>query len=84
MLALGFLLERALAGESAATSPREALKTFCVLVIDDSRVDQSRLVQDPNIKQSGFWLYDRAVDVHSMPVLSAADVTASHYNLQTG
>ena len=75
LFAVGFLLERALSGDFTKQTPQEALAQFRVIVIDDSRVNRNRLVQDPNIKQAGFWLYDGVVDITAMPVVTAEDVT---------
>jgi hypothetical protein len=75
MLALGFLLERALAGEWTHVSPPEALRRFVVFVIDDSRVDRKHLVRDDNVQMNGFWRYHGVIDVTAMPVVSADDVT---------
>ena len=83
MLALGFLLERALADNFFHMTPKKAVEQFAVFAIDDSRVNVSRLQPDPNILQEGFWLYNGIVDVSAMPVLSADDVTRSHYNLES-
>jgi hypothetical protein len=74
MMAVGFLLERAVEGEWAHLSPKEALSLFVVFVIDDSRVDSARLRTDPNIMLDGFWLYGGVIDVTAMPVISAEDV----------
>jgi hypothetical protein len=79
MFALGFLLERALAGDFVHQSPKVALAQFRVIVIDDSRVDRTHLTKDPNISQAGFWLYDRIVDVTAMPVVTAEDVTRASF-----
>lgn len=79
MLALGFLLERALAGDFSTISPKQALSDFCVFVIDDSRIDKAKLSQDPNINQAGFWLYSGVVDVTAMPIITAESVTGTHF-----
>lgn len=84
MLALGFLLERALAGDFKDISTRDAVSQFSVFVIDDSRVDRRRLVPDPNIQQAGFWLYNGVVDVTAMPVIGADEVTSAHFKLTGG
>lgn len=81
MLALGFLLELAMAGRFQQIKPAEALAQFCVIVIDDSRINTSLLSPDPNILQTGFWLYAGVVDITALPVISAEDVTNAHFKL---
>ncbi len=80
MLALGFLIERALAGDFSTTSPMEALNSFCVFVIDEGRVEQRLLSPDPNLHRDGFWLYGGVIDVTAMPILSAEMVTSAHFD----
>jgi len=81
MFALGFLLERAMSGAFKNITPPEALAQFCVIVVDGSRVDRRKLARDPNVGQEGFWLYDGVVDITAMPIVSAEDVTNTHFKL---
>jgi hypothetical protein len=74
VLALGFMLEKALEEPCLHESPRACVDTFMVVVIDGARIDEGRLRVDPNIKKEGFWIFDGVVDVSSMPVLDAAQV----------
>jgi hypothetical protein len=74
VLALGFLLERAMAGAFRNHSPQDYVAAFAVIVIDASRVDPGRLRADENIGQEGFWIYSGVIDVTSMPVIGADEV----------
>ena len=74
MLAIGFMLEKALEEPYRHESPKACVDTFMVVVIDGARIDEGRLRVDPNIKKEGFWIFDGVVDVSSMPVLDAAQV----------
>ena len=74
VLALGFLLERAMAGALHDLSPKDCVAAFAVIVIDASRVDPRRLRADQNIGQEGFWIYSGVIDVASMPVIGADEV----------
>jgi hypothetical protein len=71
LFALGFLIEKYIEGGFGRGSPAEMLKLFVVIVVDDARIDRTRLRQDPNIAMAGFWIYDGVVDVNAMPVVSA-------------
>ena len=74
MLALGFLLEKALAGPFLCKTPKDCVAAFVVIVIDEARIDERRLSVDPNIKKEGFWIFNGIVDVASMPVIDAEQV----------
>lgn len=74
MLALGFLLERALCGPFLCKTPKDYVAAFVVIVIDGARIDERRLRVDPNIKEVGFWIFNGIVDVASMPAIDADQV----------
>lgn len=74
-IALGFLVEAFMEKADADCNPSEMVKQMAVIVVDDSRVERSRLRSDPNIdRHVGTWLYDGIIDVRGMPVLSVDDV----------
>jgi len=74
-LALGFLVEAFMEKADPNSNPSEMIKRMAVIVVDDSRVDRSRLRADPNVdRQVGTWLYDGIIDVRGMPVLSVDDI----------
>jgi len=75
-VAVSILLEAyAENGDRMDMSPREALESMCVLVIDDSRVDPRLVSADPNVERDGVTaLYRGVVDVSALPVLSVEDL----------
>jgi hypothetical protein len=56
-------------------SPHKVMQSFCVIVIDSSRVDEKRLRTDPDVVTS--WVYDGVVDVTSMPILSVEEALST-------
>ena len=74
MLALGFLIEKALGGPFLCNTPKDCVAAFVVIVIDGARIDERRLSVDPNIEKEGFWIFNGIVDVASMPVIDADQV----------
>ena len=74
MLALGFLIEKALGGPFLCNTPKDCVAAFVVIVIDGARINERRLSVDPNIKKEGFWIFNGIVDVASMPVIDADQV----------
>ncbi len=80
LLAVGFLLERALAEPPSEGSPSDFLGSIVVIVVDPSRLDGGTLRLDDNIRREGFWLYaGPPIDVTFMPILSVDQ--ASGYGL---
>lgn len=71
-LCVYFLLEHYAEFGDPDSKPGERLNDFCVIVIDDARVDRSRLHPDPNVPESvkGVWLYSGVIDIAAMPVLT--------------
>lgn len=58
------------AGDNLPVRPCDHLRTFCVIVIDDSRIDMKLLAPDPQIKGfEGTLIYRGLIDITSMPVL---------------
>lgn len=53
--------------------PKDELADMCIIVIDDSRVDASKLGPDPDIERPDVWLYKGIIDVTNMPVISAEE-----------
>lgn len=55
--------------------PAERLKDFCVIVVDDARINRANLRPDPNVPDvQGMWLYDGVIDITSLPILSVNDI----------
>lgn len=50
--------------------PKNELEDMCIIVIDDGRVDASKLDADPMIDRKDVWLYRGMIDVSNMPVIS--------------
>jgi hypothetical protein len=71
-IALSMLLEAYLEnGEDSGLTPPEALAAMCVIVIDDSRLQKTRIDVDPNVeRQDVTALYRGIIDVTGMPVIS--------------
>lgn len=74
VIAFGFLLEAVLTGsEPPKDPPHKALEKMKVIVIDDSRVDPSLLIDDPHVNcQDLTKLYKGIIDITGMPILGHA------------
>jgi hypothetical protein len=75
-IALGFLIEAYVdEGENKQLSPPDALQEMCLLVIDDSRIDQRLVEVDPNIERRDLTvLYKGVIDISALPVLAVDDI----------
>lgn len=69
VVCVGMLVDHLLTTGSDGTNPSEVLKSFRVIVIDDSRVNPSKLNQDPNVDVEGCYLYRGVIDITGMPIL---------------
>ena len=54
--------------------PSEHLKEIVLIVVDDARIDASKLGPDPMIDREDVRLYSGVIDVTGMPVLSVEDI----------
>lgn len=62
-------------GDDWGMSPPEALEAMCVIVVDDSRIDQRMVDADPNVERRDLTiLYRGVIDISALPVLSVDDV----------
>ena len=76
-ICVAVLLGQFLATADEAASPRDEVAGFVVIVIDDARIDQRRLVRDPQVTAwQGAWLYHGVIDVANAVVLDVDQVYA--------
>ena len=70
-IAFYFMLELYHDGKIKDLTPREALEAFRVIVVDDSRLDHSKLRVDdnPGAGHHGCFIYDGEIDIHAMPII---------------
>ncbi len=62
-------------GDDWGMSPPEALEAMCVIVVDDSRIDQRMVDIDPNVGRRDLTiLYRGVIDIAALPILSVDDV----------
>ena len=62
-------------GDDWGMTPPEALAAMCVIVVDDSRIDQRMVDVDPNVERRDMTiLYRGVIDIAALPVLSVGDV----------
>lgn len=54
--------------------PRDYFERMVIIIIDDARVDRSRLTPDPLLTEQGGWLYKGVIDVASMPAIPFLDI----------
>lgn len=75
-IAVGMMIEAyVLNGDAWAKSPAEALEGMCVIVVDDSRIDQRMIDVDPNVDRRDITiLYRGVIDVAALAIVSANDV----------
>lgn len=75
-IAFGMMIEAyVLNGEAWGMSPLEALEAMCVIVVDDSRIDQRMIDVDPNVERRDVtMLYRGVIDVAALAVVFANDV----------
>jgi hypothetical protein len=75
-VAISMMIEAyVLNGEDWGMSPPEALEAMCVIVVDDSRIDQRMIDVDPNVERRDMTIFYRGViDVAALPILSVNDV----------
>jgi hypothetical protein len=75
-VAISMMIEAyVLNGEDWGMSPPEALVAMCVIVVDDSRIDQRMIDVDPNVERRDMTiLYRGVIDVAALPILSVNDV----------
>ena len=65
-------------GDRMGMSPKDALESICVIVIDDARIRADLVSRDPNVERTDVTaLYRGVVDVAGMPVLSVETVLAA-------
>lgn len=65
-------------GEEWGMSPPDALRAMCVIVVDDSRIDQRMIDIDPNVERRDMTiLYRGVIDIASLPVVSVDDIIPS-------
>ncbi|MFP5434657.1 MAG: hypothetical protein ACLGIM_16290, partial [Alphaproteobacteria bacterium] len=63
-------------GEQDPRRPSEVLNEMCVIVLDDSRVERSKLLPDPEFDAAWkVWVYPTQIDATNMPVLSIDQIT---------
>ena len=75
-LALCVALEYAIRESVRLPSPRTAVAVIRVLVIDDARLDATRLGADPHFDGTGSWLYAGVIDVTGQPILTFDEAKA--------
>lgn len=73
---IAVMLEHYIQFGEAGSVPSEHLKEICILVIDDSRVEVSRLAQDPQSERSDSLIYAGVIDVAGMPVIDVETALA--------
>ncbi len=62
-------------GEHIPGRPIDHMQTFCVIVVDDSRVDPRLLAPDPQVGGfEGTLIYRGVIDIPSMPVLDLSQI----------
>ena len=74
IIAFGFLIEDYLLKADETSKPSRDLKNFIVIVVDDARIDETRLEPDPNVGknwQGHLFRYEGVIDVNGMPILDA-------------
>lgn len=72
---LYFLIEHYLDTGDESSNPSEKLKEFRVILIDDARVNKSKLQHDPHLE--GFpdlFLYKGVIDITAMPILDVGQL----------
>jgi hypothetical protein len=79
-LGLMLFIERYVQGGDPDSVPRDYLATLRIVVVDDSRIDPSRILPDPSFPDDeGVGLYRGVIDVTGMPILDVDAVTPPEY-----
>jgi hypothetical protein len=78
VIALGFLIEHYVDSGNREITPDQMVKSFRVIVIDDTRFDQRKLRQDPQIDhhEVGLWVTDEIIDINGCIILDSDMVMA--------
>lgn len=80
-ISIAVMIGQILALASDDTSPRDAIDSIVIIVVDDARLDRRKLEPDPHVSSwKGSWLYRGVIDVVNAPLLSIDDIyTGWHY-----